>query len=101
MVTVIENEKIRKKLLEDGWVVIFREEPRSIGKDWMTDRKGNNKICDVHIAPAGTISSVSMLTPYVKDSGFETLQEWLGEMKRMNPRITRAIGYLYKITKID
>jgi hypothetical protein len=97
MVIILKNEKIRKKLLVEGHVIVFRENPHSVGKDWMTDKKGSHKICDVEITPVGTVSSISQLKPHVKDSGFETLREWIGEIKRQNPRITRAIGYLYEV----
>ena len=83
MVIIFQSEKPRRFLLENGIVFTFRLHRRkSVGRDWMTDRRGGRKIADVYVEEVGLFNSLK-LDPYVPYSGFASVEEWNEEIKRI------------------
>jgi hypothetical protein len=40
------------------------------------------------------------LIKYVGESGFEHIWDWLSAIHRLNPKMKKIEGYLYKVTKL-
>ena len=80
-----------KELLDSGIVYTFRKmypgDERKLGKEWVTYKRGGKKIADVliSIATRCTIYPGKLrLSPYVPYSGFESVEEWIAEIERVN-----------------
>ena len=106
MVMIFQSPKAIKYLLEEGEVYTFRARMRKTRrkKDWITDKRGGHKISDVTIEFVTRINRLSALSSFVTRSGFESLIDWLNEIKRLNPNDVAAqadiiSGYLYHVTK--
>jgi len=83
MVIIFQNEKPRRFLLENGVVFTFRLHRREpVDRDWMTNKRGGRKIVDVYVEEVGYFNSLD-LEPYVAYSGFNSVEEWNEEIKRM------------------
>jgi len=97
MTIIFRHEKPRKQLLEKGVVYTIRRHPRSrLGRDWATDRRDGEKIANVYISLVGCFPAED-LTPYVAQSGFETLDGWVQAYKEINPGILGSTGWLYRV----
>jgi len=77
---------------------VFLKKHRTI----YTIRKYNMTCAEVDIdglicrrIPLGRILSKEALEPYVKESGFETIDAWWTKIKEINPRIKEF--WLYKV----
>ena len=106
MVMIFQSPKALKHLLEQGDVHTFRtHERKSCRKnDWITDKRGGKKICNVTIEFVTVINKITALSSYVTRSGFDNLTGWLNEIKRLNPngiptQASIISGYLYHVTK--
>lgn len=102
------SPKPRRFLLENGMVYTVRAKKRKlrgeyIGHDWITDRRGGRKIADViveHWMPIDKDSLETVLTHYVRWSGFLTVTEWINEIKKFNGgKLPRKL-HLYRVTLI-
>jgi len=79
MVIYFMEKRVREFLLENGFVYTLRIKRKKFGRDWMTDKRGNPKICDVNVELWGVLSKEDLdwkLAQYVKWSGFSTVTEW-------------------------
>lgn len=89
MVMIFQSEKPRQHLLEKGFVLTFRKlhmSGRKLGKDWITDKRCGKKIADVLVfSEYATVKPTrEMLAPYVNYSGFDSVDEWIEEIERLN-----------------
>jgi hypothetical protein len=98
MVMIFGSKKAREYLLKNGVVYSFRSKQRKdTGKNWITDKRGGKKLNNVEIEEVGSMS-MYLLGDYVYASGFQTLIEWIEEIKKVNKRIVDPFGWLYKVT---
>ena len=101
MVMIFQSEKARRFLLENGVVFTFRAKRRKkLGRDWITDRRGGHKIADILVEEEGKFKPQE-LDLNVEYSGFNTLEEWIGEIKRLNGGRLPSEGWLYKVTLLS
>lgn len=97
MVITFASDRAREFLLKNGCVYTFRLARRSgLGKDWMREKRSGRKMADVYIEEIGEFSPYK-LEPYVKESGFTSLSEWITEIKKLNI-ILPSKGFLYKVS---
>jgi len=102
MVMIFSSDKARSFLLEHGRVYTFRKNRRKrVGRDWITDRRGGRKIADVTIEEEAPVFHLNTLRKYVGESGFQTVDEWIEEIRRLNGGKLPTAGYLYKVTLIE
>jgi hypothetical protein len=95
---IIRSKKAKDFLFKNGEVYIFRSKQRnSIGKDWITDKRGGNKLSNMQIKEIGFVS-VYLLGDYVNLSGFKILPEWHKEIRKLNKGMLNPFGWLYKVT---
>lgn len=103
MVMIFQSEKARKQLMEKGFVFTFRyiiiSDDRKLGKDWITDKRCGKKIADVIVSLASRpIFPIPMsLIPYVFASGFDSVEEWVEEIKKY---ARDDYGEIYCVVKI-
>jgi len=98
MVIIFNSEKARAFLLTWGMVFTFRKVKRKqVGKDWMNDHYRGKKIADVWVAYCGKVSIKDLTGQFLKYSGFESHEEWLEEIKRLNHGILPEVGFMYKV----
>ena len=97
MVISFEVEKARKYLETHGFVYTLRfKERKQVGKDWYNYFRTDIKRGNVFIKFVGIFCTFNKrLEPYVKDSGFNSLEEWLKSTKKANYLL------LYKIIIIE
>lgn len=86
---IFSSEKARKHLLEKDFVLTFRTlhpTGRRLGKDWATDKRCGKKIADILVFSEyrSFRPSPSSLALYVAYSGFDSVDEWIEEIKRLN-----------------
>jgi len=101
MVISFSVEEARDQLMNTGTVYTFRWKKRKrTGKNWANEKRGGKKIADVFIDEPRLIETVSDLTLYVSQSGFNNVKAWLDVIMRMNvpDDMYGFIGYLYKVT---
>jgi len=97
MVMIFQSRKALNHLLQHGVVFTFRaQRRREVGRDWVTDRRGGRKIADVTVEEEGAFAPHG-LELYAEFSGFNTLQEWVEEIGRLNGRLPEK-GWLYRVT---
>ncbi len=126
MVISFSDPLARRQLLEKGRVVTFRKTLRkqflkgskswddaASGldlwiKDWANTGRGTKKIADVKIRLIGMVKIHKLrevLSRYVSLSGFETVEEWIEAIRRLNygtlyhGRLPR-IGWLYEVALV-
>lgn len=96
------KEQVRKFLITNGHVFTFRLEEHAQGPDWITDKRGGKKICDVTIRLGREINSPEELEPYVFHSSFQSMQNWLktiATLRELNEKeIEKKLhGYVYSV----
>ena len=102
LVMIFQVEKARRYLLTHGEVYTFRTHKRKkTGRDWITDKRGGKKICDVTITlvrevKAGTID----LVPFAEKSGFSHAWDWTHEIFKLNPKLKAIRGYIYHVEMV-
>lgn len=110
MVMIFQNPKARNQLLENGIVYTFRTKPHSLGKDWATDKRGGKKIADINIERMEMISGGylirdntlrPLLLKYLKESGFDTISEWINVIKILNKKKNPEYAFVFKVTIIE
>jgi hypothetical protein len=97
---IFTDENARRQLLEKGVVYTFRTHKHKEGRDWATDKRRGKKICDVKVEFVEEIRLPEQLIKYVGESGFEHIWDWLSAIHRLNPKMKKIEGYLYKVTKL-
>jgi len=98
MVMIFQSRKALSHLLQRGVVFTFRPQRRKTGKDWITDRRGGRKIADVVVEEEGEFAP-SGLGLYLEYSGFNTLDEWIEEIRMLNRRMPEK-GWLYRVALV-
>jgi hypothetical protein len=101
MVIIFSSEKPRSQLLEHNLVATLRKKQHKVGKDWATSGRGKPKLVDVAISFERHVINSRDLEPYVKDSGFASLKEWVTEYFHLNPKLMDVTGYLYIVVKLN
>lgn len=93
--------KARKHLISKGSVKTFRFHKRiRLGKDWASVGRGKPKFADIHIAFVKEITSLlTELEPYVSESGFASVGEWVDHITKVNPSFSSS-GFLYHVKLI-
>ena len=92
------SEKALKCLLSRGFVFTFRKNKRKhVGEVWTNKGRGTPKVKNAFCQYLGYVFPY-MLAPYVRSSGFATLEEWHNEIKQLNGGILPNSGYLYEVT---
>jgi len=94
-VMIFENPKARRQLLEKGLVYTFRKHPHKEGRDWASAYRGGPKIADIYVKVVGRMRPID-LAPYVKDSGFDSLQEWIEAIRQFGIA-PQEYGYLHEV----
>jgi len=101
MVMIFQSDRVRKFLLEKGYVYTVRRRRHiEFGRDWATDRRGGRKIADISVTKFDVIPRQGLLKclePLVPDSGFNTVTEWVEEIRRRLH--TRKVDkfYVYRV----
>jgi len=111
MVMIFMSEKALNFLLQNGYVYTFRTKKRKLRNvydapgmsfpcdtDWVTDRRGGKKICDVHIFYIREVVDFKFRESEIKASGFKTRDEWIEEIKKLNRGKLPKKGYMYLVT---
>ena len=115
MVMSFAHPKVRKFLLENGFVYTFRfinwdtmdGKRKQIGKDWANSGRGTKKIADIMVTPIVFMDALNMgkvLTEYVRYSGFyigygrvdEAVREWARAINSLRPKEPTQ-GWIYKV----
>lgn len=100
---IFAYEKPRNQLLQHGIVYTFRVNGHKTGNDWVNDGRGKPKLADVKVEfVLRVIQLREDLLSYVKQSGFDSVEEWVDLIKKKYPNIESADisykGYLYRVT---
>jgi len=78
MVMSFQNQQVLNFLLARGVVYTFRVKKRKhLGKDWINAKRGLPKIANVNVHFVKDVKVMRDLEPYIENSGFGSLQEWL------------------------
>ena len=86
-----DYEEPRNYLEKIGFVYTLRLPRKYIGESWYNYHRGDTKKGDVYIEFIGEFSNrEDKLEIYVKNSGFNSLEEWLKKAKKQR--------YLYKVS---
>jgi hypothetical protein len=111
MVMIFVVKEAREQLLCNGVVVTFRENPHTLGKDWVTDKRGGKKLCDVQIselkinddAPCDPPVWIRDIEPYWGLSGFKSIEGWFSVIQKLTEHSKRfnGFGYLYLISVVS
>lgn len=102
MVMIFSSDKARNQLLNKGIVYTIRHFRKSIGLDWMTNRRGGKKICNIRITLIDTGRYKELLAIahfYVYESGFESVEEWINIYKSYRKSKCPTF-WLYKVEKV-
>ena len=100
LVMIFADENARRQLLSKGIVYTFRTHRRTEGRDWVTDRRCGRKICNIEVEFIKKVESKEELMAYVDESGFEHIWDWWSAIRKLNPKMKKIEGYLYKVTRI-
>ena len=93
-------KEAREQLETKGFVYTLRQQYRNTGKNWYNHFRGGAKKGDVMIEFIGYYGYTQLLLefrdrtpdlePFVKESGFNSLEEWLKKAKKSR--------YLFKVS---
>jgi len=99
MVILFQSKPVLEHLLKHGIVYTFRTRLRKkTGKDWCTDKRGGKKLYDVEIYYMKPADGDKDLESYISDSGFNSINEWKNEIKKLNKTEFMPCGYIYMVT---
>jgi hypothetical protein len=91
----------RQQLLSEGEVVTFRTRQRTTGSTWWSRTRLGTKEGDVTVKELGEVPpTADALRSYRERSGFETVEEWIAAIERLNGDLPET-GYLYRATSED
>jgi len=86
-------KEARDRLENRNFVFTLRPQFRTTGKNWYNYRRGDTKKGDVYIIFIGYYKDrEDELEPFVKGSGFNSLEDWLKKAKKSR--------YLFKVSLI-
>lgn len=94
---VFRRDPARNQLISDGEVVVFRSHQRDTGRTWWSQGESAERESKVSVEEIGTISDLGDLLPYLDQSGFVTLTNWLETIEHLNGYLP-ATGWLYRVT---
>jgi hypothetical protein len=106
MVIIFSHPKARNYLLTHGLVYTIRKNLRKHVqcKDWMTDKRTGKKICTVWVddpLELDTVDEHCLPEYFVRNSGFDSMTEWLKAMQRLNQGKMLKSGWLYRVVKME
>lgn len=102
MVIIFMNEKARNQLLNKGIVYTIRHIRKIEGVDWMTDKRGGKKICNVRISYCanGNYKELFNIAPnYINETGFDTIEEWINILMVLG-KLKHYTFWLYRVEKV-
>jgi len=101
LVIYFKNRKARNHLLKRGVVYTLRSYLRRTGRDWMTNKRGNKRVCNVEVSLIRVVSKDSLeeLREYVPLSGFSSLEEWIRSFLELYNTLPDTL-YLYRVVKV-
>ena len=83
MVIIFDYKEPRDYLEKNGFVYTLRSPKRKhVGKDWYNYHRCGIKRGDVDITFIREIEDPEELEPFVYNSGFKTLEDWLKKAKK-------------------
>jgi len=96
----LNSEEARKHLFEKGYVYVLRMW-RKIGKAkaYVGDPKNKNFLCYVYVEFIKKIKDPRELEPYIDESGFNKIYEWIQDVKKSYRSF--SANFLFKITLIS
>jgi hypothetical protein len=100
MVISFNNDIAWRQLVDHGEVVTFRKRRRENPncETWCNRGRGQTKEFDVKIEEIGkVVPEREPLLPYLKRSGFETIDDWIGAIEELNSGNVES-GWLYRVT---
>ena len=92
-----KSEKALKFLITYGVVYTLRPNLRKTGKAWICNNRRKVADATVEYVEKITQSNAGILEEFVSKSGFDSVEEWLNEVKRLNGKIPDVL-HLYRIT---
>jgi len=113
-VICFRSEKALKYLLNAGEVYTLRPKLRKVGLAWVRHKR--KKVADVLVEYVGEVVQTlpddewficegayakAKLKDFVDKSGFESVEEWLEEVRRLNGGKLPEKLYLYKVSLLD
>ena len=95
---VFADEDARRQLVEEGDVVTFRTSKRTTGDTWWRESRTGPKQGDCRVELEGPVdpSDKSILMPYYREAGFESVEAWQDAIEELNGELSD--GYLYRVT---
>jgi len=107
MVMIFSCNKALDQLIKKGLVVSFRKvtpgPDRKHGPEWITDQRCGKKVMDVLVFSLDVPVPLTedALYPFVEYSGFDSAEEWIEEIKRINGNGIKkgTYGELYCVVK--
>lgn len=109
MVMIFAVKEAKEQLLNHDAVITFREHPHSTGKDWATDKRGGQKLCDIWVsqlkisddAPTEPPTWIEDIKPFWGLSGFSSYEKWEQVITAITQksRTFNGFGYLYLVIK--
>lgn len=95
---IFSDPRTRQQLQDEGEVVTFRVDQRTTGPTWWSESRLGEKEGDVLVEEIDAVSPTrDALEPYRDRSGFETVDDWIDTIERLNDNIPEE-GYLYRAT---
>jgi len=97
---IFMEKKVLDFLKKRRFVFTFRAKKRAEGKTWMTNKRFGKKLGTVEVKLLTEIEPTrEKLSPYLRGSGFDSLDEWIEAIKRLNNGLPEK-GYLYVVRLI-
>lgn len=102
MVMQFSDVKVRQYLMDKGFVYTFRIRKRKqVGKNWASEGRCKPKFADIYITLVKPVNVLlDDLKPYVEESGFSSLGEWVDAITKVNT-VFSSKGYLYLVTLLN
>jgi DNA-directed RNA polymerase subunit H (RpoH/RPB5) len=95
---IFSDPRTRGQLQQEGEVVTFHEDQRTTGSTWWSETRLGEKEGDVFVEEIATVSpTLDALESYRDRSGFDTVDDWIDTIERLNDGLPKA-GYLYRVT---
>jgi len=92
-----ECRKVLDYLLKNRVVFTVRRHRYKVGRDWITDARGN-MMADVNITEIGQLYDYNSLAGlYLSNSGFDTVEDWIAEIHKLHRSDSQRPFYLYKV----
>ena len=97
---IFANETARSQLVDEGEVITFRRDKRTIGETWWRRSRTGPKQGDVVVEYVGEAdpSDADQLEPYVTLSGFASAHEWQSAIEILSGGLEP--GHLYRVRSL-